>query len=313
MFKKLNINWLIILLLVLGGIVFFNKFYQSKKEESTFSDEFVKIDSSLVTGIYIYPKVEKGKEIKIIKNGNRWDLQNDKIKTAADSNAVNNLLSMFSNMKSLSLAGQDKSTWNDLQVGDTSGTKIKIVTGVKTYTMVVGKFGYNPAARNGLTYIRHADAEAVYSVSGFLSFTVNQGFSNWRIKTFINGNKDNWTSLTFSYPADSSFMLSKSGNDWLLNGEMADSAKTMQYLNGLANMQGSGFIDSYSPSSTPVYTLTINGNNQLSPITVVAYPSDSIQKFILHSSLNADGYLSEGQGHLMDRLFVGKGNFLKLD
>ena len=108
-------------------------------------------------------------------------------------------------------------------------------------------------------------------------------------------------------------MLSKSGNDWLLNGEKADSAETMKYLNGLANMQGNGFVDAYSPSSTPVFTLTINGNNQSSPITVVAYPSDSIQKYILHSSLNADGYLSEGQSHLMERIFVGKRTLLKMN
>src|SRR5207237_8357648 len=124
------------------------------------------------------------------------------------------------------------------QVADTSDTRIKIITTDNhTYDMVVGKFGYNPAARNGLTYIRHADEEAVYAIEGSLSFTVNQDIDAWRNKTFITGNKDNWTSLTFTYPGDSSFMLSKSNNQWMVNGEKADSAKTAQYFNPLANLQ----------------------------------------------------------------------------
>lgn len=310
MFKKLNTTKLIIILLVLGGLIAFNKFYQSKKEESTFREEFVKIDSASVTQVLIYPKADNGKEIKIIRNGNRWDLQNDKIKTQADSNAVRGLLGLFTDMKSASLAGEDRSTWKDLQVTDTSGTRIKILTSAnKTYNMVIGKFSYNQETRNGLTYIRHADEDAVYAVEGFLSFSVNQGINAWRVKTFINGNKDSWTSLTFSYPADSSFVLHKNGSEWMINDEKADSAKATQYLSGLATMQSAGFADMNSPASTPVYTLTISGNNQASPITVMAYPTDTVQKLILHSSLNSDAYFSESQSHLADRLFVGRQHF----
>lgn len=309
MFKKLNTTTLIIILVILGGLILFNKFYKSKKEESTFRNEFVKIDSASVSQISIFPKVEQFKEIKLVKNGSAWELQNDKIKTAADSNAVHNLISSFADMKSLSLAGQDKLSWGELQVDDTSGTKIKITAGDKTYTMVVGKFGFNPNSRSGITYIRHADEEAVYAVDGFLSFTVNQGFSTWRNKTFIQGNKDSWTSLTFTYPGDSSFVLSKEATGWMVNGQPADSAKAAQYLSTLSNMPGGGFVDSYTPSSTPIYSLTINGMNQ-SPISVVAYPADSVQKLILHSSLNKDAYLSEGQSNLAGRIFLGRTHFL---
>ena len=310
MLKKLNTTKLIIILAILGGLVLFNKLYREKKSESTFRDVFVKIDTSTVTQILIYPQAEKGKEIKITKNGSRWDLQNEKIKTAADSNAVRGLLSTFSEMKSLSLAGADKSTWKDLQVTDSAGTRIKIIAADnKTYDMIIGKFGYNNETRQGNTYIRHADEEAVYSVEGFLSFSINQPFNTWRNKTFINGSKDNWTSLTFTYPADSSFVLSIQGNAWTVNGEPADSTKTEQYLSQLASMQSSGFVDGYSPSSTPVFTLSINGNNQPAPITVQAFPADSAQKFILHSSLNPDAYFSEAQSNIASRLFTGRKNF----
>ena len=297
---------------MLGGILAINKYLQSKNGESTFHEEFVKIDSSAVTQILIYPKAEKGKEIKITKAAKGWDLQNDKIKTVADSNAVLGLLANFSNIKSQSLAAENKSGWNDLQVTDTSGSRIKITTkDNQTYDIIVGKFGYNPATRGGVTYIRHANEEAVYAVEGYLAFTVSQGFNAWRNKTFIRGNKNNWSSLTFNYPGDSSFVLSKQNNMWTVNGEPADSTKTIQYLTELANTQSSSFVDQYTPASTPVFTLTISGNNQSSPITVLAYPADSVQKYILHSNLNPEVYFSEAQSRLTDRIFVGKQKFFK--
>lgn len=310
MFKKFNTKTLLIILVILGGIAAFSK-YRSKKTENTFHEEFVKIDTSAVTQILIYPKAEKGKEITITKVATGWELQNDKIKTVADSNSVRGLLANFVDVKSLSLGASDKSGWGDLQVTDTSGTRIKILTKDQTYDMVIGKFGYNPASRNGITYIRHSNEEPVYVIEGFLSMSINQGFNAWRNRSFIKGSKDNWTALTFTYPADSSFMITKQNNAWLINGEPGDSAKTMQYLDALANMQSSDFVDQYTPSSTPVFTLSIAGNNQTAPITVKAFAADSTQRFILHSTLNPDAYFSEAQSNLVNRIFVGRESLMK--
>jgi len=312
MFKKFNTKTLLIILVILGGIAAYSK-YSSKKSENTFREEFVKIDTSAVTQILIYPKADKGKEIKITKTEKGWELQNDKIKTAADSNAVRSLLGNFADVKSVSLGAADKSGWGEMQVTDTSGTRIKIITKDQTYDMIIGKFGYDPASRNGMTYIRHADEEPVYAIEGFLSMSINQGFNSWRNRGFIHGNKENWNNLTFTYPGDSSFVLTKQNNTWMVNGEMADSTKIVNYLNGLANMQSSGFVDGYTPSSTPVFTLSIQGNNQPAAISVLAYPADSTQKFILHSSQNADAYFSEAQSNIAGRIFVGKGSLMQTE
>src|SRR5205085_580959 len=151
---------------------------------------------------------------------------------------------------------------------------------------VIGKFEYGGG--NGMTYIRHSDEDEVYAVSGYLSFGVNQPFNSWRNKVFVNGNKENWTSVTFTYPGDSSFVLNKSGNMWLVNGEKADSSKATQFINQLSTLQSTGFADGYVPSSTPLYSVSIGGNNLLTPINIQAFPADTIQKLILHSSLNPD-------------------------
>ena len=209
MFKKLNTTWLLLIFAVLGGIALFNKFYKNEKEENTFRNEFVNIDTGAVTEIFIYPRVGNGKEIKITKNGQRWDLQNDKIKTVADSVIVRSFLAELINKKSISLAGQDKTSWNDLQVTDSTGSRVKIITSAETYDMIVGKFGYNRATQRPLTNIRHTSEEEVYAVPGYLAYMVNQPFNSWRNKLMINRNKDNWTTISLTYPADSSLIIGK--------------------------------------------------------------------------------------------------------
>ncbi len=312
MFKKFNTTTLIIIFVCLGSIALFNKFYQSEKDERTFREEFVTIDTAAVISISIFPKVENGKEIKMTKNGQKWELQNDKIKTNADSKAIRSLLSEFSKLKSVGLAGQDKSTWKDLQVNDSTGTKIKIMTNDNhTYSMVIGKLEYSNSSGNGLSYIRHSDEKEVYSVQGYLSLNVNQPFNTWRNKIFITGNQDNWTTFSFSYPGDSSFTLNKIKDYWFIDEENADQDKAKNYISQLVSMQSSGFVDGYSPSSTPVFKITINGGSPLSKINIQAYLADSTQKYILHSSLNPDAYFSEAQSNLADKLFIGKKYLLK--
>lgn len=311
MFNKFSTKTLVIILVVLGGLVLLNKYYFSKKSESTFDTIFVKIDSAAVTQILIYPKAEKGKELKLTKTEKGWELQNDKTKTMADTAEVHRLLANFVDVKATSLAAEDKAGWADYQVADTSGSRIKFLAGNDTYEMVVGKFGFNSAARNGVTYIRHMGDEKVYAVEGYISFIVNRDFTSWRMKTVISGNKDNWTSLSFTYPSDSSFTLIKQSNHWMINGQLVDSVKTDQYLTQLTNKQSTGFVDGYVQNGSPVYTLSISGNNQSKAIMVQAFPADSSQKFILHSNLNPDAWFSELKSPITDAIFVGKSHFMK--
>ena len=311
MFKKFNTTTLVIIMVILGGLALLNKFYCAQKTESNFDASFVKIDSASVKQVLIYPKAEKGKEIKLTKTEKGWELQNDKVKTAADTAEIHRLLSSFNDVKSSSLAAEDKSGWADFQVSDTAGSRIKFITDDnKTYEMIVGKFGFNPAARSGVTYIRRMGEDQVYAVDGYISFNVNRDFNGWRNKVVMSGNKETWTSLSFTYPGDSSFTLTRQGSSWTLNGQPVDSAKTMQYLSQLANKQSAGLLDQYIQNTSPAYTLTISGGSKDKPIMLQAFPADPSQRFVIHSSLNPDGWFSEAKSPIVESIFVGKSKFL---
>jgi hypothetical protein len=310
MFNKINSTTLLIILVVLVALAALNKFYFSKRSDSTFNDTFVQIDSAKVTQFLVYPLANGHKEIKITKQPKGWSLQIAQTKTTASEPIVHNLLEVFSNLKSIALAANDKTGWKQYQVDDSTGSRIKILTSDnKTYDMIVGKFGFNPAARNGVSYIRRSGEDAVYAVNGFLSFAVNKSFNDWRDRTIVSGNKDNWTKLSFSYPGDSSFVLSKQNNTWTVNNAPADSVKVTQYLNNLTSVQSNNFADAYTPASAPLYTLTIEGSSQSAPVSVTVYPADSTQKFMIHSSLNPDAWFSDGNTRTVERIFVSPRSF----
>jgi hypothetical protein len=322
MFKKFNTKTLLIILVILGALVALNKFYLSKKSESTIDEYFVQIDSGTVKQVFIYPKNEKGKEIKLTKTDKGWEVTDGKMKSNADTAEVNRLLASFANVKTLSLAAEDKSGWGDYMVADSAGSRIRFISDDnKTDEMIVGKFSFNPAARNGATYIRHANEDKVYSVVGYIALNVNRGFTSWRMKTVMAGNKDSWNSLTFSYPGDSSFTLVKQNNKWMLypvgnssngvNGQPVDATKTDQYLTQLANKQSSGFLDGYIQNAASVYTLSVSSGNQAKTVTIQAFPADSVQKLVLHSSLNPDAWFSESKNPVAQSIFVGKQQFLR--
>ena len=310
MFKKLSTRNLLIILLVLGAIVFYTNYRDSKKGESTFRSQFVTIDTASISTVLLYPKAEQGKEIKFTKNGAKWDLQNDKIKTFSEPATVMGLINSFANLKAQSLAATSKSKWDELLVGDTSATRIKFITSDnQTYDIMVGKFGYNNETRSGTTYVRMHEEEEVYSVEGFLSFSVNQPFNSWRKRVLTTGGQENWTKLTFIYPGDSSFILSKQNNQWMMADRVCDSTLTANYISSIANLNSDKFLDNYNPGlNNPVYTLNIEGNNQ-SPITIKAFAADSTVRFAIHSNLNADAYFNDAQSQLAEKVFTTQKKF----
>ncbi len=312
MFSKLSTKTLLILMAILGAIVWFTYFSDNGSDESTFRNEFISMDTSSVNSILIYPKAEDRKEIKFIKANNKWEVTNGKITASVDSMTVRSLLGQFALLKSQSLAAISSDKWDDLLVSDTSGTRIKFITPSKTYDIMVGKFGYNNETRSGITYVRMYDEKEVYTVDGFLSFNVNQPFNSWRNHNLTKGNQQDWQRIAFIYAGDSSFVMVKDSiAGWTIEGQRCDSAEAANYIQSIAYLSSSEFIDNYSPGANqPVCQLRIEGNNQ-SAITLQAFPADTTIQFVLHSSINPDSYFNDAKSKIAEKAFVSKSRFLK--
>jgi hypothetical protein len=309
MVNNLSIKTLVYIFLALAVAVAAFLLYDSNKGESSFSNNIISVDTAKITSISIFPKSFNHKEVKIFKEGSAWkvNLANGK-KVVVPSDKVQEVLIQFSSIKPLSVAAQSADKWKEFSV-DTSGTHVKVFEGNKnTLDMIIGKFTYQQP-RSMTTYVRISGDDNVYLVNGFLDFTFNHNADYFRNDNVIKDNYANWNKLTFTYPADSSFQLTKVNGSWLIKGKEADSAKVFNYLTSVSNITIPNFIDNPNQIllTNSKYTLTIQ-SSEIGAIVVSAFADST--SIAITSSQHKDTYFDGKKADAWKRIFIGKSSLL---
>ena len=292
--------------LVIIGILIF--LFQEGKNERTFRDVLVDVDTTSISEILIYPKSQNRQEVKLFKDKDEWRVTlPDGGSAKVSDQRMSSLFAQLLAIKPKRLAARDESKWSELQV-DSTGSRVKVFQDSKlTLDLVIGRFSFQqPRTMN--TFVRLYNDKDVYEVDGFLDMTFNQGVNIFRDGTVIKSDYNTWQRIQFAYPADSSFHIVKSGNTWLLNGNPADSLITANYLNGLANLSNNSFVDGdkINPATTtPTYSLNIT-TADLKFIEIKGYQDTT--SFIIHSSQNPESWFDGAS--LSKTIFVGKSTFL---
>jgi hypothetical protein len=93
----------------------------------------------------------------------------------------------------------------------------------------------------------------------------------------------------------------------MLNGILADSVKTGEYLDNLMRLNGITFTQELPAGVKPLFTLAVQ---QISghPQVVEAYPTAVDGEYILTSSMNPGSYFASNND-LMNRIFKGRNWF----
>jgi hypothetical protein len=267
----------------------------------------VDIDTSEVTEIFIYPKSQNHNEVKLYKDIEGWRVtlpSGGSAKVAAQR--ISSLFEQLVAIIPKRLAARDESKWTELQV-DSTGSRVKVFQGSKlSLDLVIGRFSFQqPRTMN--TFVRLYNDKDVYEVDGFLDMTFNQGANIFRDGTVIKSDYNTWSQIQFTYPADSSFKIIKSGNNWLLNGKATDSFKMANYLNRLANLSNSNFIDDIKIDPVTASTFSLNiTTSDMKFIEVKGYQDST--SFVIHSSENPEAWF-DGTS-LSKTIFVGKSSLL---
>ncbi len=319
---KNNNKTLIIILVVLGGILLLLQ-YNNRKKESTLKRDLVDIDTAKVTAIYLYPQSEKGKELVFRRTDKGWRIKEDDKDAPVETPTVRNLLSTVLRIKPQQLVAVGEESWAEYHVNDSLATRLKIKEGNKTtLDLYIGKFsverpsGNNPYQnynRNvtGKSYVRAAGDKEVYAVEGFLPMMFNQGFAAWRDGRFLKLFRNDIQKITYTYPADSGFVLHNdtTGWGWKVDNEPVDSAAVAHYLSVLSNRRYSKFADGYTPPAQPDYQMTIEGKN-FKPAVIKVY-RDNKYHLVVHSSQNPESYFADDDSMVFKLLFVPRSKFEK--
>ena len=317
--KKITNKTLLILFLALAAIALVFYFIDSKKGDRTFKTELVKVDSAKVTSITIYPKGKPKETLSLIKSGKSWEVKFNNHSYPADTMTVERILQVLGKVNAERVASTDKSGWKGLEITDSLSTHVVVNQGSEiTADFRVGKISFTrninqqSYGRNQnmdvKSHIRVAGDDRVYVVDGFLSMMFSDQPSMYRNRMVFKFNKTDLVKLTFIYPGDSSFQLTKSGNKWLVNDQPTDSAKVENWLNSVANCTNSDFADDKTQPVNFPYALHIEGNNMKTIEVKGAFDSGS-KTYYITSTFNTSAIFGGSNSYLFNQVFPSKAKF----
>jgi hypothetical protein len=316
MYRKFSIKTLAIIFSALLLIVVAVKVNDSFNRGNTLKDVLFDINTDDVTTIRIYPQSEKGKEITLVKNNGTWSVKFNGITYPGDQSLISSLPGQINKLKPLRLAATKEESWKSFHVTDSLATKVVLESNGKVLAgLYIGKFSYimpknkmpqqNPYMRQPQgkmnTYVRTLNDKNVYAVEGFLGMSFNRSVDDFRDKTIVRVNKNDLTKLTFSYPADSSFVLAQKEGKWFVDDQPADSASVVHYLNKITNLKGRAFAEAGVAAFN--HSVKIEGRN-MEPVTVQAFVSD--KGAVITSSQNKGAIFKDDGKYIFKRLFVSK-------
>jgi hypothetical protein len=251
---------------------------------------------------------KSGESFEVVKEDNDWKvtIANDK-KVDATASSVRNALGTLMGIEPSRIATRDPEKWKDYQV-DTAGTRVRVFEeGNNTLDLIIGRFGVQ-GQRQFHTFVRLYEDDEVYAADNFMGISFPSEPNSFRNSRFLEMATDSISQITFQYPADSAFILSKMDTVWYIGSAPADSASVAEYLSDLRFISATEFVDDVDPSLliNPELLVEIETMNAKEHI-VEAYRHPDYT-YIYHSSYNPNAYFSDER--ISERIFASMEDLL---
>jgi hypothetical protein len=283
MFGKLRTKHLLLLLVALAAIWWFSGLFSPRAQQRTFRENILKLDTNAVTGFTITPALYKEfPPIRFQRAGEGWRMFWATDSGAVDDHPVHELLRSWSSMRVVQMAGRMAEVRDRYDLGDSTADRLTIVAGNEKHELLVGR---QTAGEPPMTVVNIPGDENAYAIEGSLGSYTDFAFSEWLPKYLVTGDPKNWKRLTFNFPADTGYVMERSGGRWLIEGVMTDSSRTQKFLSSLARARGRSVTDPADTlAAVPQFRLVVEDTTRSAPMVVVIYAANG--KFIVRSSLN---------------------------
>ncbi len=316
MFKKLNLKTLLIVLAVVAGLYLVSR--QWGDNNRSFRDVITDFNPEKVTS-FSYTK-RGGEEVSLKRAEGKWVVSQGGKDYKSDSARVAAMLRQISSLKTKQLAAMNKDKWEEYQVTDSAGTFVEVrgADGLLS-SLYIGKFSYKQPDKaqqtpmrqpqgEMTTYVRVNGEKEVYAVDGFLSMAFPSDINRLRDKTLIDFTKSQARQITVA--GKDNYTLKKGPRKWMINGQQADSAKMVSYLNTLTRFNGKQFAERENVNKEDGWKLTIQLEDG-SVIELNAYlkESDSDKASYLVTSTQNEKAVFIMEKTAIDRLFKKQSYF----
>lgn len=298
---RLNNKILLVLLAVLLGGFVLSKMFRSPGRESNLKETILKFDTGKISAIHVRPATERKSEVRVVRSGTRWSVENSQGNAKVDINHVKNALSALSAIHPDRLVTRSKNKWPTYQV-DSTGTHVKIFTGSE----MPSEFWVG-STNSGATCVRLEGDDEVFEIKDPLATYFNKTFSAWRDKTFSRLEPENISSISFQYPGDSSYVVKRDKKVWMMDNQIVDSTKVIRYLSKFRSRTMSEFVDNFVPGTSASFEIIFN-NESGNALTIQAW-NTSDKDFVVTSSQLDKVYFSTRDASMVRELFPGKKAF----
>ncbi|HEX6225237.1 MAG TPA: DUF4340 domain-containing protein [Chryseolinea sp.] len=300
--RRSNNKILLIVFIVLVAGFVITRVFRAPSRERNIDETLMAIDTAKVSAIHISPVVEKGTEIRLLRTGKQWQIQRGGRKADPEMAQIRKALGSLVSLGADRVLTRKKESWANYHV-DSTATHVSVTLDANdTKEFWVGKLD------GGGSSVRLKDDNNVYAVDASFEGTFNRKFTEWRNKTFVTVQPEKISKITFQYPGDSSFVLTRSENKWAAGDAAADSSKVQTYLNRFRSLSLRDFADDFTRPNEPALTVTLH-DEQKKTITVQGWKVAE-DRWVLNSSQHNDVYFSSDEASLIREVFAGKKWFM---
>ena len=305
MLRKFSTKTLFIAFLILMALVVTSKLVDHHKGNRTFKGELVAYQADRINRIIIHPQAMNGQQLEIVKKkSNQWFVEVNGNTFHADKSLTESIINSLNHLKPTRIASTQSKKWKNYQLTDSMATHLQLYNGTQLKADIrTGKTSSNQ--QRMITYIRMAGDPTVYGVNDDELSDFNRKANGYKSKMIIESAQDKWDQLTFTYPADSSFTLRKTGTQWRLEAMPADSSRIASYLSSIEHVRHYKLANTV-PSGDPAFSLKIEGAQLNQSIVLNGYLEG--RNFILGSSQNPGVYFMGNDLH--SKFFVNQRHFV---
>ncbi len=302
---------LIILVIALAGVYLLLEVFDKNPQESTMLSTILTADTALIDKMVFYPEMMNREEVVLEKTAGTWTVAHEGKSYHADPSTIQMILTTLKNSKVEQLVGTKEEDWSKFELTADQATSVVIEAGGKRVAdLFLGGFDFNETTQIPTTYLRVKDDVKSYSVSGYLDGSFNRDVNAFRLRTITELDAASFTRVSFEYPADSSFTLSKNNDIWFSNMQACDSVAVSTYLSSLSRMGSTNFVsnDVDVSSLSGDFVIRIEGEG-FEPVEITAFTGHPTYSTVIQSSTHPDGLWDGGASELFSRHFVSPRRF----
>lgn len=245
------------------------KWSSGPEASEVFRSQLVSVDTSQVTRIVIAPP--SGGPLTLEKDQQEWRISSHASEQSypADASRVSGAISRLNAMNVTAVATRDPEKFTRYRV-DSTGIQVSLYNGEELLSSIYVGAPQSGGQQSFNNYVRLDREDAVYAVDGLLESTFGREFEEWREKTVWEVDRSNISQLSFSYPADSSFVIDRTEGErqknWVSGSDTLSYSSVSPILRHLSALRASGFVDSLARdafgSEKYAVRLTLTGGAQ---------------------------------------------------